>query len=178
MGGLGGLIDSLLRMAHVHLEPWMAPAVGLALALLLAPFWLRNQHTARARRVWSRARGAGSAAERARIEAEAIGLVEGNPDGLVSLADLAVADGRFEVARGLLARLRATGRRPVEVARLARTLEGDLPATALQVVIQVERLLEEGMTEPARALLDRALRRWPEHPELRALTERTDAVAR
>lgn len=165
-GGITGLIDALLSLAGIHLAPGVAPAIVLVGALLLSPLLLRNQNTAKARRVLGRLTTATTARERATIEAEALALVEGNPDGLASLADAALQRGRSDLARSCLERLRTLGTRPAVVARLTRELDGDFPSTPEEILVRIEHQREAGLTVAAEQNLTRALRIWPDHPDL------------
>ena len=108
-GGLGGLLDTIFNVLGVRLQPWMAPVVVVVLALLLLPFIYRNQSTAKARRVMTRACSTSSSVERDKLEAEAKTLVAGNPDGLAAVADMALQRGRRTLARALVDELAAIG---------------------------------------------------------------------
>ncbi len=165
-GGITGILDSLLKIAGITLEPWQAPLVVVVLALLLSPFIFRNQNTGKARRVLGRLATATTAVERAAIESEALALVEGNADGLVSLADVALQRGRSELARACLARVGALGTRPNDVRRLTRALDGDFPVTVDEVVVRLDGQLAAGLTVAAEETLARAERTWPGHPAL------------
>lgn len=172
-GGIAGLLDTILELLGVHLEPWMAPAAVVAGALLLLPLLLRNQNTARARRVLGRLTTATTAAQRAAIEAEAFSLVRGNVDGLVALADAAQQRGRTDLARRCVEGLRELGGRPAELRRLVRQLDGDFPATVEEVVVRIGNQRDAGLHVAAAETLARAEARWPGHPELVSLREAT-----
>jgi hypothetical protein len=163
------LVSTLLRALGVHTEPWVLPAVGFAVVLVLSPFALVNQRTARARRVLQRAAQAGGA-ERERLEREAMAEVAGRPDGLIVIAEDALKAGRGALAREAVAQLRATGKRPSDLRRLERELDGPAqaagPKTPLEAALKVERLLAAGMREPAREALEAARRKWPEDADL------------
>lgn len=170
-GGLAGLVETLLGLVGLTLEPWMAPAALLFLVVLALPWIRSNVRTDDARRLLKQAARA-SGAERDRLEAEALARVEGRPDGLVVVAEAALAQGRTAVARAAVERLRATGKRPTDVRKIERALEGPAPATPMEAVLLVERLLGLGMTEEARLRWEKAHARWPEDADLAALVAR------
>ncbi len=171
-GGLTGILDTVLRLVGVHLEPWHAPVAVVIAALLFSPFIYRNQSTAKSRRVMGRLAVATTAVERAAIEAEALALVTGNADGLVSLADIAVQRGRTELARTCLAQVRALGTRPAEVRRLTRLLDGDFPATVAEVEVRIDTQMAAGLEVAAAETLARAEQTWPHDAALARLRAR------
>ena len=168
-GGLGGLLDTIFNVLGVRLQPWMAPVVVVVLALLLLPYIYRNQSTAKARRVMTRACSTSSSVERDKLEAEAKTLVAGNPDGLAAIADMALQRGRRTLARALVDELAAIGTRPELVRRLEIALDPDLPATAEDAALRIDRQRGQGLHVAAEDLLVRARRRWPDHSELARL---------
>jgi hypothetical protein len=167
MGALRNLLDTLLTLFGIRLEPWVAPAVIIGGALVLSPLLFRNQSTGRARRILGRLATATTAAERAAIEAEAMALVEGNPDGLVVLAEAALDRSRTALARACLARLETLGNRPIDVRRLRRALDGDFPTTVDEVLVRLDAQRSAGLHVAAADTLERALRIWPDHPALK-----------
>jgi hypothetical protein len=144
---------------------WAWTLLGLALVAIGLPSIRQNNRTQAARRAlkaaW-RLRGA----EREGAEREALALVQDNPQGLVAVADLALGEGRRELAVLAVASLRATRRLPEELLRLTRVLEGAQPRTPLEAAIQVDRLREDGRLDVARERLQLALRRWPQDDDL------------
>ncbi|MDP2316143.1 MAG: hypothetical protein Q8P41_24815 [Pseudomonadota bacterium] len=171
MGGLAQLLNTVIGILGLHLEPWMAPA-GLLVAILLAWPWIRvNLRTGDARKLMIRAareRGA----ERERLENEALAMVGNGPDGLVVVAKAAVEQGRKELAARAVAKLRTSGKRLPDLRKLERALEPSLPGTPAEAALLVERLLATGMTEEARSRLTQARRKWPFDDELEVLVER------
>lgn len=170
MGGLYGLIDGMLRAAHVTLAPWMGPAAAVAVALVTSPWWWGNQRVDRARRLVTRSQVA-SPAERARLDAEVDRMLAGRADRMLTVAEFALANGRKDLGERLLAELEARGARAEAVRRLRRSLEPPAPPTALLAALRVERMRAEGLDEEADRVLDRALVRWPEDPELQRLRQ-------
>ncbi len=172
MGGIRQLIEVFTTLFGVHLKPWMAPA-GLIVAMVLLWPWIRvNLRTGDARKLLVRAareRGA----ERERLESEALDLVGTNADGLVVVAKEAVAQGRNDLAARAVARLRATRKHLPDLRKLERALEPSLPGTPAEAALLVERMLDTGMVDEARARLALARRKWPLDDELEELVART-----
>ncbi len=167
--GLPGLVNAVLGALDVHPAPWAGPLVVVLLALLALPMVRRNLRTDRARRLLKEA-GRARGTERDTLEANALATVGDEVDGLIVVADAALAAGRPELARRALERLRGRKRVPREATvRIERGLEPDAPATALEATLRIERLREAGAHAAAEALLARALQRWPTDEELRAL---------
>ena len=173
MGGLGQLVQSLLALADGVVPRWV---LAVALAVVVALIWPSVRRNSRTEEARKRFRTATRFAfeERVRREDEALAMVAGNADGLVSLADLALAEGRPRIVAAALAALIKLGKRPVEVRRLQRTIEGPQPATALEAVILVERLLAQGQLDEAARRLERARKRWPEDEDLVAVAIRDE----
>ncbi len=171
MGGIAQLINSVVDLLGVHLAPWMAPA-GLVAAIAVFWPWIRvNLRTDDARKLLKRAsreRGA----ERERMEREALALVAGRPDGLVVVAREALEQGRKALAAEAVAQLRATGKRLPQLRTLERALEPPLPGVPSEACIVIERLVETGMVDEARARVAQARRKWPFDEELEALQAR------
>lgn len=168
MGGLRQLIEVFTTMSGVRLQPWTAPAGLLVVIAVLWP-WIRvNLRTGDARKLMlraSRERGA----ERQRLEAEALAMVGDRPDGLVMVAKEALEQGRKALAAQAVARLRVTAKRLPDLRKLERALEPSLPGTPGEAALLIERMLETGMDEEARARLTYARRKWPQDDELLAL---------
>lgn len=166
-GGLPGLVEALFEIAGVeHVPPWTGSAGVVVVALLALPLVRLNLHTDRARRLLKEA-GRARGAERERLEAEALAAVVGRPQGLVVVADTALAAGRSELAQAALAGLKAAKGSVVHVRRLERALTPDLQGTPLEVRIRADQLRENGLGASADALLARAREKWPDAEELR-----------
>lgn len=164
MGGLTTLVRSVAEILGRVLPPWVIlTLVGIATVMVL-PFYLKGQRRSLARRRISAMHGL-SQPEAGRLEAEAFSLVGRDPDGLVVVAEEALRRGREAVARRALERLSASGRRPTEVVRLQRILEGPGPRLPEEEALAIDRLLQSDLTQAARQRLDRARTRWPDLPE-------------
>ncbi|MDP2308448.1 MAG: hypothetical protein Q8P18_20685 [Pseudomonadota bacterium] len=168
MGGLRQLIEVFTTLSGVHLKPWMGPA-GLLIAIAVFWPWIRvNLRTGDARKLLVRAARERGAA-RQRLEAEALAMVGTGPDGLVVVAKEALEQGRKELAAQAIVKLRATGKRLPDLRKLERALEPPLPGTPAEAAIVIERMLETGMRDEARARLAQARRKWPFDGELESL---------
>jgi hypothetical protein len=171
MSGLRNLLDTFFAYEGWTLPPWAMPAVVVALVIALWPLIRKNNATGDARKRFLAA-GRETGAERARLEGEAFALVADNPVGLVVLAEEALKAGRTELATRAIDALRATKKRPDDVARLTRLLEGPQPANATDAAMKIERMLAQGMRDEARARWEKWRRRWPGDEELEGLGER------
>lgn len=177
MGGVTlvrDLLVSLWQAMGWDVPGWVAPSVVMGLVLLLLPWILRNQRTARARRVMTRAFAASSIADRDAEEALALRETWDNPDGLLVVGQMAAERGRAPVVERVVARLGELGARPAEAARLAAALAPAAPrvATLDEAVLRIERMLDNGLLTQAGAALAEARARYPEDTELLALATR------
>ena len=164
MGGLSTLVRSLVEILGGVLPHWVILVLAGVGMVIVLPFYLKGHRRSLARRRISAMHGL-SQPEAERLEAEAFSLVGRDPDGLVVVVEEAQRRGREAVARRALERLAATGRRPAEVVRLRRILEGPGPRLPEEEALAVDRLLQAGLTQAARQRLDRARARWPDLPE-------------
>lgn len=171
MGGLGQLVNALVGLTEGLVPHWVWPAGLLVLAALAWPSVRRNTRTDQARKAFRTATRLGHDARLAQEDA-AVDLVADHAEGLVALADLALAEGRPRVVPHIVARLRALGARPEHVRRLEAVLAGPQPQTALEAAIIVERLWEQGQAEEAVRRLERARARFPDDADLAALAAR------
>lgn len=177
MGGVTlvrDLLVSLWTALGWDVPGWVAPTVVMGLVLLLLPWILRNQRTARARRVMTRAFAATSVRERDAEEALALRETWDNPDGLLVVGQMAAERGRRPVVDRVVERLAELGARPADAARLAAALAPVAPpvATLDEAVLRIERMLENGLLAQAGAALTEARARYPEDAELLALSVR------
>ena len=180
-GGMGGItqaIADLLAAMGITLPAWGMPAVVLGIAVLLLPLILKNMRTSQARKLLVRSRLEGRARREA-LEQQALSLVSDNPVGMLALADLCVSQGRYGLARDILARLPDAG--DTQLRRERRKLEEAMaprePLTPEEAAVAIERFIEQGQLEEARVRLGRARQRWPEDAGLRALDDRARAGA-
>lgn len=168
------LLVSLWQALGWDVPGWVAPTVVMGIVLALLPWILRNQRTARARRVMTRAFAATSVAERDAEEALALRETWDNPDGLLVVGQMAAERGRRPVVDRVVERLFELRARPAEAARLAASLA---PApvrvsTLDEAVLRIERMLDNGLLAQAGAALTEARARYPEDTELVALSTR------
>lgn len=165
-----GITDILSTLAELLPPEVLVPLVIVALAVAF-PFWLRS---VRVRQIKGRLRVAARAhdeVERDEAIDEAFRLAGERPRLLVSLIEQAIRNGQTLVWRRGLAALEATGRAELDLAALKRKVE-PRPKTVrdpLEAIVRVERLRDSGLHVAAREVLDEALARHPDDPDLRAL---------
>ncbi|MCB9765071.1 MAG: hypothetical protein H6739_35180 [Alphaproteobacteria bacterium] len=153
-------LNLMLSALGLKLAPWMAPLAAALLALLFLPLYRVNFRTKQARKRMVRA-GAARPEQRDALTAEALGLVTGNPMGLIVVAEEALNRGMRPVAEEAVRQLAETGKRRPELRRLQRQLSDERPTTAEAEAAAIEHLLESGMREKARERLQRARERFP-----------------
>jgi hypothetical protein len=183
MGRIGGLTETLsqlLEMLGLDLPPWVMPLVALAVFLILLPRILRNMRTSRARKIVLRAHLV-EGEHRRQEEAAALALVAEHAPGLVSLADAAHKQGRnalaMEALNLLRARPEARGRSVRrEIARLDRTLGENLPGSAEEMAVVLDRLIHAGLFPEARRRLAIGRGRWPRAEALDAVEKALEGV--
>jgi len=164
-----------------------APVLWLGLVMLVilgAPPWYRSVRARQMRGALRRAARAPSEVDRRRHEEEAFTFAQSNGLLLVNLADTAIKQGQWPLARRALETLD----RPQVLARYpgtaadVRRLRGELsrpeapPRDILSTVVHVEALLAAGVVVRARDELATSLTRFPHHPELLALSARLEAA--
>jgi len=159
-------LNSFLAAFGVQLEPWMAPVVAVALALLLLPAWHRNFRTKQARK---RIQALANAppAEHQPLQRQILDLVRSNPFGQVVVIEEALRRGLRSLATSALADLEASGRKRDHAKRLRRQLSDERATTPEAEALAVERLREGGLEGAATDRLHRARKRWPDHPVFR-----------
>ena len=174
MGGGGGILQAitdLLGALGIELAPWMGPVFAVTVMIILLPWILKNMKTSSARKMLKRASLEGGA-KRLEMEQKAIDMVADNPEGLMALAEECRRRGRYGVARQALSKIpegdvaRRRQRRRMLVEMAPRQ-----PETPEAAALVVERLRGEGLADEASARLTKAMRRWPESPDLVALTD-------
>jgi hypothetical protein len=173
MAGLASLIQSLLQLTGLSTHPRAALVVVAVLAALASPWIRANLDTADARALVKRAAREGGAA-RAELVDRAFTRVRGQPHGLVAIADAATQLGLPDVAKRATEALRATGKLAVEQKRLDRVAAPAAPRTQIEAAMAIERLVEAGAVEAARARLRDALAKFPADEDLQALARRPE----
>jgi len=168
-GGITKALTELLAAAGIQLDPWVGPAVALGFAILLFPWFLRNIHTSRARKFLKRSAGLGGVV-RDEMESQALALVSTNPMGQIAIAEEAVRQGRYRLARDILKELQSEKRSVLrERRRLLVKMEPRDPVTLAAAILVIERLQAQGMQQEALRRVQRFLRRWPEASDLKAM---------
>lgn len=179
MGGIGEILRGL--GAFVPREILVGAVV---IVLLLAfPGWLRSVRTKQLRGRVRQVARATVAAERREREAAALALAGANGRLLVALAEEAHKLNQVGLAQRALLALEPLPGFERDVADLRRKLRPELPpppADAVEALVTVRRLLDEGLHEQARVRLDEARARFPDDGPLAELAARApeDAPAR
>ncbi|MBM4369295.1 MAG: hypothetical protein FJ102_23990 [Deltaproteobacteria bacterium] len=171
MGQLGDLIAALGELASPYLPAWARWGLVGAAVLLLLLGLRRTVPADNARRRYARAARLPEP-QRAAEQDAALASVQDNANGLLAIAQLALAAGRIAQVEAALARLRLLRAYPEEVLRLQRQVEGPQPGTPLEAALIVERFLERGQFDEARSRLARYQSRWPRDEDLAALAPR------
>ena len=158
------MLDQLLAATGLDLPPWAMPLIALSFMALMLPSWRRSHRVGLARKRLQSAAMAGRE-EREALQAEALGLVAGNPFGLIVVAEECIKRSMKPTAREAVKQLAATGRRRPDLRRLKKTLDGDRRPVSIEgECAAIERFIGEGMLEVASSRLEEALGRWPGEP--------------
>jgi hypothetical protein len=169
MAGLTRLLSSIVGV--LGLPPWAGPLIFLALVALSWPLIKGNMATDSARKLLkgaARERGI----EREKMEEQALEAVKGRPHGLVVVAEMALSQGRRDLAVRAVGELRGTGKLLPELRKLERQLEPPLPGMPYEAVVIIDRLLKAGATAEAQERLAAAQRKWPGDEEIEELAKR------
>ncbi len=159
-------LNYFLAAFGVQLEPWMAPAAAVVVALLLLPAWHRNFRTKQARkRILALANS--PSGQHAALQQQILGLVRGNSFGQVVVVEESLRRGLGALARSALADLEASGKKSDHARRLRRQLNDERATTPEAEALAVERLRAGGLEAAATDRLHLARKRWPDHPALR-----------
>lgn len=165
-------LNDVVGAFGLELEPWMAPLFAVCIALLVLPAYRKNFHTKKARKKVQAASVSGGE-ERKQLERESFELVDGNPFGLMVVAEEAHKRGMRPLAERALRALDATGKRRVEAKALRIKLGLERAITAEGEAVAIENLLDAGLVERAAERLEAAERAFPGHEALHGLRERT-----
>lgn len=161
------MLDTLFQLIGVQLPAWGGTVFLLCVLALLGPFFYRNSRTKQARKKLQALSLEGGQA-RLDGEAEILDLVRGHPFGLVVVVEEAHKRGMRRLADEALEELDRTGKHRDQFRRLSR-VHGEKPTTPAAEAIAVERLRETGLHAQAELRLEKALGKFPGHPELLAL---------
>lgn len=167
-----GITDLLSILGQLLPLEVLIPVLVLA-GLAALPLWWRS---VRAKQIKGQLRRAARArdpeARQAAIE-QAFRLTRGRPRLLVALVEHAIRMGQQPVWKRGLEQLEQTGKAELDVAALRRKVEAP-PSTVrdpLEAVVRIERLHRAGLHVAAREVLDEALARHPNDPELQGLAD-------
>lgn len=149
---------------------WLMIPIAIGLGLLALPFWLRSM---KSKQISGRARRMVRADPdlRSRLRREILELAGETPALLFTAGQQAIKYDLRDLRDVVLERLEATGKAPEDVAHLRSKIEPEKKPIPhpLEVAVNVERLLEEGMIDTARQRLAEALDRYPDDPDLQEL---------
>lgn len=166
--GFGEVLESLGQL----LPPWVVATVAFVLLVAVLPAWVDN---VRSKQVRGAVRRMVRASDQGRLDLaeRAMRLAGRRPTRLTALVEHAHRYQQLDLRRRGLAMLQRVD--PAGAEHLLATIERDRPKQVfhpLEVVVRVERLLDEGMIDAAAARLDEALARYPDDPDLLALRSR------
>ena len=165
-------VEDMFSALAALLPPWAVAAVGIGIVLVVLPMWVKNLKVKRIRALARRMVRA-DPASREQLFAEILTLAEDNPDRLQATAHIAIKYGVYDLRNEAMRGLERTGALKEELRKLRATFQNE-PKTALhplEVAVNVERLLSEGLYESAQTQLDEALLRFPEDEELLSLRQ-------
>lgn len=166
--GLGDLVQSL----ELLLPPWAVGLLVAVVAVALLPAWIDNMRVKQIRGTVRRMVRA-SEPQRLELAERAIRLAGRRRVRLDALVHVAHRYQQVELRRRGLQALEALD--PASAKQHREAIEREKPKEVLhplEVVVRVERLLSEGLTDAAQARLDEALERHPDDPDLLALRAR------
>jgi hypothetical protein len=170
-------ITDITGTIGMFLPPWALALLGVLLVAAAFPFWLNSM---RIKQISGRSRRMVRAEhdERQRLANEILDLAGDNSTRLLAAVEQTTRYGLRALRTECVARLRATGERSKDLAQiLAKEAPERKPiGHAIEAIVTIERMLEEGLGPAARTRLDEALTRYPHDPELLQLKERAKDV--
>ena len=172
------MILDMLTTVRGMLPDWaFTVLVGVLLAVLIPAwlFWLRSKQIKGVLRRWGRA---DDVEERTALADEAFRLTGGRGRLLVALMDEAHRLDYRPIWTRALEELERTGQCPQDVARIRAKITVERPPALhpVEEAVHVERMLGEGLLEPAWERLAPALERFPDDPDLIDLRDRIAAA--
>ena len=155
----------------IELPEWGGLALGIVLGLMFLPFFLKSHKSSKARKILKKS-SLEAYEDRRSHEIEAMSLVARSPNGMITLCDEAMLQGRYALVKEILSQLPKEKKwqkeRRTRLNKMGPTQERD-PTMAL---LSIERFLEEGMTEIAAEKLKTALHKWPDDTDLIQMKEK------
>ena len=169
MRGLGAAVKGIFTaMQAMGIPVWIPAVLVAALVWFIGPKIVASIESDRPRRIVKRAL-LEQGEEKAKVADVALKMAGTDAGALVAIAEEAINQGNTALAEQTVARIRATGLRKKDVARLEQVLMGPMPSSSIEAILLVERLIEGGMNGVAQEKVTRFLRKWPTEPELLAL---------
>lgn len=168
-------VIKIIQVVLSLLPPWAWPIFAGVLLLTVGPLWAKS---IRIKQVRNRIRFYVRAPldARQRYLDEAFRLSAGHPRRLATLADEAIRFKLEPVWRRALRELEATGRGGADLEQLRAKVfrKGKVPVHPIEEAVAIARMLDTGATERARERLERALRAFPDDPDLLEFRRRLD----
>ena len=166
-------ITDITNTLGMFLPPWALVTMGIAVLLFGFPFWLNSM---RIKQIGGRSRRMVRAdhEERDKLAQEILDLAGENPTRLLAAVEQSTRYGLRALRSECITRLKNTGEYREDLARiLAKEAPERMPiGHAIEAVVTIERMLDEGMGPAARTRLDEALARYPQDADLLALRDR------
>lgn len=173
MRGLGGITETferMLSMAGVELAAWVAP-LGLVIVFVAFLPWIRANYRAQQIRDRIRRLTSEETVDRSALTAEIFRIAAGHKDALILIAEEASRRGHMRLSKAAVQKLSQTSKHTNEARRLHSQLHQKAPRHIEGELAAIETLLEEGMKGAARLRAIEAIKEWPGHPFLAALTD-------
>lgn len=172
-------IPQLIKAIESILPPEVYVPLFVVIGVALVPTWF---HWLRSKQIKGRIRRMLRATDPAEREAHrraAFDLAAGKPRRLAHLADEALRVGLRSVYDEALATLKASGGHRADIQRLEGATKVVPPRGAhpLEEALAIERMVEAGLLDAARARLHEVRGRFPEDPDLAALQQRLDEAS-
>ena len=100
-GGISQTINEFFQSIGIDLPSWAGVVIIILILLCFFPVFVKNARTQKARLLW-KSSFYEPKDKREELQREALLLVENNPSGLFSLIELAIHNGRLQIAEETL----------------------------------------------------------------------------
>ncbi len=167
--GLSQIINDFFLALGFELPAWSGIFLALIVFMLFLPWFIRNARTSRARKLFKKSVYL-SGDDREQAQNSAIELVRNNPQGLLSLAELAHQMRLFTLSNQLLDKISHKPKLKREIRLLRQKMEPRGELTPESAAVAVRNLRKEGLEAAANERLVRAIKRWPDSMELQELS--------
>lgn len=173
-------IPQIIRTLEQLLPPEVYIPLFVVLGIALVPTWFHWVRTKQIKGQLRRLLRATSSEEKATFRARAFAFANGKPRRLAFLADEALRLGLKPIHDEAMAALKAVaGGHHADVQRLEAATKVVPPRAQhpLEEAVVIERMLEEGLVEAAKARLQEVRARFPTDPDLADLEHRIEHPA-